>query len=82
MFPPLHSADYFANDSLRIADVILNGLSGKITVNGVSYDGLMPPMATLSDEDIAHVSTYILNSFGNQGGDITVQQVHQLRKKQ
>ena len=53
-FPPLAKSDYLAAmDRDTLIDSVLEGVSGKITVNGVDYDNVMPPMAHLSDADIA-----------------------------
>ena len=38
------------------------------------------PKQTLSDAQIASVSTYILNNFGNKGGEVTAADVTKLRK--
>ncbi len=39
--------------------MVLNGISGRIMVDGEQILGIMPPVDTLSDEDIASVLTYI-----------------------
>jgi mono/diheme cytochrome c family protein len=39
--------------------VVLNGMSGRVTVDGEQILGIMPPVDSLSDEDIAAVLTYI-----------------------
>jgi nitrite reductase (NO-forming) len=39
------------------------------------------PKQSLSDEEVANVVTYILNSFGNGGGEVTPAQVNNVRKK-
>ncbi len=67
-FPPLAASDYFASDPNKLVNAIRNGLSGKITVNGKTYDGVMPKQ-TLSDREISAVATYVLNNFGNKGGE-------------
>ena len=67
-FPPLAASDYFASDANKLVSSIKNGVSGKITVNGKPYDGIMPKQ-TLSDRQISAVATYILNNFGNKGGE-------------
>lgn len=64
-FPPLAGADYFNADWKRAIDIVKNGKSGPITVNGSPYNGVMPSLG-LSDEDIANVLTYISNSWGNK----------------
>lgn len=73
-FPPLAGSDYLLAEPERAIDVLLKGLSGKVTVNGTEYNGVMPAVQ-LSDEQIANVLTYILNAWGNNGGEITPNQV-------
>ena len=38
------------------------------------------PKQTLSDAQIASVATYVLNSFGNKGGEVTAIDVAKQRK--
>lgn len=80
-FPPVAGSDFLNADHNRAIDVVVNGLSGPITVNGNNYDGVMPSMR-LSDEDTANVLTYLLNSWDNQGGQITAEAVAQRRNGQ
>ena len=61
-FPPLIDNPNVA-DADYVAEVIRNGLSGPIEVNGVTYDGVMPAQSTLSDEDIDAVIAYIQSGF-------------------
>ncbi len=58
MYPPLTDTAWVGNDE-RMVDVILGGLSGEITVNGKTYDGEMPPMSYLTDEEISQIINYI-----------------------
>jgi nitrite reductase (NO-forming) len=39
----------------------------------------MPPMSQLTDDEIANILTYALNSWDNNGGTISSQQVKQVR---
>ncbi len=78
-FPPLMKSDYFASNPDKIIQIITHGLSGPITVNGKKYDGVMPKQ-TLSDNQVASVATYVLNNFGNKGGEIHAADVVKLRK--
>lgn len=78
-FPPLAKSDYLAEDPNRTIRAIINGLNGKITVNGEVYDSVMPAVA-LDDERVANVVTYVLNSWGNKGGEVTPVQVKAARK--
>ena len=47
--------------------VVLNGLTGPVTVNGKQYNSVMPPMSQLNDDEVANILTYVLNSWGNTG---------------
>ena len=69
-FPPLAKSDYLLADSKRAIDTLINGLSGEIVVNGQTYNGVMPGV-NLSDEQVANVLSYVLNAWGNDGGEVT-----------
>ncbi|MEX2541556.1 MAG: cytochrome c [Trueperaceae bacterium] len=66
-FPPLagHAADLFLADPEYLAQVVLFGLRGPITVDGAEYDGTMPDWKGLSDSEIAAVLNYVLGSWEN-----------------
>ena len=81
VFPPLAKSDYIAADPKRMVDVILHGLSGKVTVNGAEYNSVMPPMNQLTDDEVANIATYVLNSWGNPGGVISKDDAAKSRAK-
>ena len=64
-----------------MVDIVLRGLVGPVTVNGQPYDSVMPPMAQLTDDEVANISTYVLNSWGNAGGRVTKAEVAKRRKE-
>jgi nitrite reductase (NO-forming) len=70
VFPPLAGSSYLKQEPKRIVDVVLHGLNGPVTVNGKEYNSVMPPMTQLTDDEIANISTYVLNSWGNPGGRV------------
>lgn len=80
-FPPLAESDYLMSDVKRSIDILLNGLNGKITVNGVLYNGSMIPYkSSLSNKEIADVLNYIRNSWGNSGDFIKEKTIDIARK--
>ncbi len=79
VFPPLAKSDYLLSDKNRAIGVVLNGLSGPVTVNGALYNSVMPPMSQLNDDEIANILTYALNSWGNSDGVITAADVAKVR---
>jgi nitrite reductase (NO-forming) / hydroxylamine reductase len=75
-FPPLANADWLREHSTQATiEVLLRGLSGPITVNGVIYNSVMPPVAHLSDRDIAVILTYVYGNWGNDGRQVTPEMV-------
>ena len=58
---------------------MLNGLSGPVTVNGKEYNSVMPPMSQLTDDEVANILTYVKNSWGNGGGQVTKDEVAKVR---
>jgi nitrite reductase (NO-forming)/hydroxylamine reductase len=80
-FPPLAKSDYLLADPKRGIAAVLSGLSGPITVNGQKFDSVMPHLNYLSDQQIADALTYVLNSWGNDGGVIVPEQVAEARGK-
>ena len=78
-FPPLVASDYFASDPMKAVHTVLNGLSGPITVNGTDYNAVMPSLSYLDDSAVADIVTYVVNSFGNKGGNIQAAEVASAR---
>lgn len=79
VFPPLAKSDYLNADTIRAAGVVLNGLSGPVTVNGAAYNSVMPPMSQLNDDEVANILTYVMNSWGNNGGQLSAADVAKVR---
>lgn len=56
-----------------LVKVVLTGLSGEVEVLGRRYDGLMPPWAHLSDQQVADLLNHVASAWGNAGhlpGDV------------
>jgi nitrite reductase (NO-forming) len=70
VFPPLAKSDYLMADKRRAIEIVMNGLTGPVTVNGVDFNSVMPPMSQLNDDEIANILTFVLNSWGNEDGEI------------
>ena len=79
VFPPLAKSDFLAADVGRATRAVLQGLTGKVTVNSQEYNSVMPPMNQLNDDEVANILTYVLNSWGNAGGRVTKDEVKKQR---
>jgi len=71
-FPPLadHAAYLVGVDGGRtyLIDALLYGLQGPISVHDMSYNGVMPAWAFLSDDQIAAVANHVLHSWDGAAG--------------
>lgn len=77
-FPPLAASDYLNSDKGRAINIVIFGRQGDVVVNGLKYNNNMPSFP-LSDQDIANVLTYIYNSFGNSGLEVSPEEVQEQR---
>ena len=78
-FPPLAGNPHVTDDKLHVVRTILQGMSGPLEVNGQKYNAMMPPMQHISDEDIADIANYVLNSWGNKGAKVSEDEVENVR---
>ena len=78
-FPPLVGSRFLLDNPERTVDIILHGLLDPIRVDEF-YEGAMPPIDYLSDEQVAAVMNYVLNAWGNDGGTVSVQEVEERRR--
>lgn len=82
--PPLSTAELLNSNAEVPIKILLDGLSGPVTVNNVTYSfsNAMPGLRNnieTNNGDIAAILTYVRNSFGNKSSPITVEQVGQVR---
>ncbi len=80
-FPPLRDSKWVMGDEHKLIDVVLNGIQGRIEVNGKSYDGLMPANSHLDDHAIASILTYVRKAFGNESPPVSALVVEKVRKE-
>lgn len=75
LIPPLAGSDYLTTHGADVACIIRYGLEGPVTVNGVTYDGVMAGLDHLNAVDITNILNYINNSWGNDLGYINLRDV-------
>lgn len=79
-YPPLAGSDWITNKE-KLLHVILYGQQGEITVNGKTYNGVMPAHGELLDDHaIASIATYINKRFNNENKLVAAEEVAKLRK--
>jgi mono/diheme cytochrome c family protein len=81
MTPPLRKSPYVQGAPARLIGIVLQGLTNGVEIDGDTYTNPMPPFgATLKDEDIADVLSYLRSHFGNRAGPISKPQVSRIRQ--
>lgn len=79
-FPPLANSDWLMDKRTESIRSVKYGQSGEIIVNGETYNSVMAPMG-LSDEEVADVLNYIMNTWGNtQKEMVTKSEVAQIKE--
>lgn len=72
VFPPLADSEWVKGDPKVLAQLVLHGVTGAITVKGQEYQGAMPAFAEqFSDAELAAVLSFIRHEWGNEEDAIT-----------
>ncbi len=77
--PPLIQTEYVLGDQTRLIQIVLKGLNQTIEIENEEYTNAMPPLAQLTNQEIADVLTYVRNSFGNNASPVTLAKVKAVR---
>jgi mono/diheme cytochrome c family protein len=81
-FPPLVGSEWVTGPEQTVVRILLNGLGGPVSVKGATYNGAMPAWKeSLSDDDIAHVISYIRQWSPNAAAPVAASTVADLRKE-
>ncbi len=64
-FPPLDGSDWLKKKRTQSIHSVKYGQKGEIVVNAKKFNNIMPPMG-LSNEEVADVMNYIMNSWSNK----------------
>jgi mono/diheme cytochrome c family protein len=82
--PPLAGSEWVQMSPARVLRIPLYGLNGPITVKGqqmVFPSGMLAIGATLSEDDLAAILTYVRQAWGNKASPITVEEVKAIKTK-
>jgi mono/diheme cytochrome c family protein len=81
-FPPLAGSEWVTADPGVIANIIIKGLKGEILVKGKTYGSsaaVNMAAVPINDREIANVSTYVRQAWGNQASEVTEDAVSSVR---
>lgn len=79
--PPLIQTKWTLGPKTILIEQVLKGSSGKVEIDGETFHNTMPPLAKLTDQQIADVLTYVRNNFGNKASIVTPAEVKAVRAK-
>ena len=80
VFPPLDGSEWVQGDARTVANILLHGINGKITVAGTDYSGAMPSFQQLNDAELAAVASYVRSNWSNKAEAIKPDLFEQERK--
>lgn len=81
VFPPLAGSEWVTKNPSVIVRNIVHGMAGPITVKGKVYNGMMPAVAGVTDAEIADVTTFVRNSWGNSASSVSEEEVKAIKAK-
>ena len=70
VFPPLDGSEWVAGDERVLANILLHGVTGEITVAGNTFKGAMPSFRQLADTELAAVASYVRSQWSNRAGPV------------
>lgn len=80
VFPPLDGSEWVQGAPKVVANILLHGITGEITVEGQKYQGAMPSFAQLSDAELAGVASFVRSNWSNKAEPIGADLFAQERK--
>jgi nitrite reductase (NO-forming) len=70
VFQPSAGSDFLNADKNRAIKIIIHGRPGLVVVDGIKFNSSVPAFPS-GDENIANVMTFVYNSFGSVGLEVT-----------
>lgn len=70
VFPPLDGSEWVNGDPRVLANIVLHGITGEISVAGQTYKGAMPAFGQLSDAELAAVLSHVRSTWSNKSAPI------------
>lgn len=82
VFPPLAKSEWVVGKESTLLAILIHGVTGPLTVNGVVFSGAMPAFGEqLTDDELAAVATHIRSQWGNSAEPVLAGSVSAARKE-
>ncbi len=79
-FPPLAGSEWLKGDPNRVAQILLHGLTGEVSVKGEVYNLAMPAQGSLSDEAKVAVIRYVKKEFAGEDTEFSISDLEKAKK--
>jgi cytochrome c5 len=70
VFPPLDGSEWVGAQGRVIANILLHGVTGPLTVKGQSFSGAMPSFARLGDAELAALASHVRGAWSNKAAPV------------
>ena len=80
VFPPLDASEWVVGDERVIANILLHGITGELTVAGSVYKGAMPAFKQLADAELAALASHVRAQWSNKAAPVTAELFANIRK--
>jgi mono/diheme cytochrome c family protein len=70
VFPPLDGSEWVTGEPRIVANILLHGVTGEMTVGGNVFKGAMPSFQRLGDAELAAVASYVRSEWSNKAPPI------------
>jgi mono/diheme cytochrome c family protein len=82
VFPPLAGSEWVLGKDGTAAAIVMQGVTGDLTVKGTTYKGAMPAFkAQLSDDQVAAVLSHVRYQWGNTAAPVNAATIAKVRSE-
>lgn len=75
LIPPVNNVDFIQNNPENLACIIRYGISGEMTINGVSFTGNMLGLNKLEDDEVRDIVNFIQMEWNKGEEEYTLKEI-------
>ena len=75
LYPPLNTSDFMDNHFEEVICLIKKGKEGELLVNGKQFNKPMKGILSLTELEVAEITTYIYNTWDHKRGIVEIKEV-------
>lgn len=74
LYPPIHNSTFLKNKVPQLPCIMRYGLRGKIIVEGIEFNQIMPGNERLSPEDMGHIISFLQKRWNHPASELIVKE--------